>query len=658
MPNSAKQWLGPYSIIFQLVLMGLAILTVSRLGLALWQWDRVSAVSSLGEMLIYGVRADLIITGMLFAPLVLLTPIMAHRFSWKAWRSLLLIWGTLCLMLLVFMEVATPTFILEYDLRPNRLFIEYLSYPQEVGAMLWNGYRTALIAGVGLTIVFTSVAFRMLKSWLNNYQHQTSPVRTLLLWPLITLLFLVMIRSTLMHRPANPALFARTPDALVNSLYINSAWSVYFALYNLKHEDKSSEIYGDLDQTAIMEIFHGTYPWLSSNNDQIPTLHHQTASYQRHRPLNLVIVLEESLGADFVESLGGKPLTPNLEQLKSQGWWFENLYATGTRSVRGIEAVISGFPPTPARSVVKLSLAQNHFFTIADYLKRFNYHTEFLYGGESHFDNMASFFIGNGFDKVIDERDFENPVFKGSWGASDQDLFTKAHQRISTLHQSGQPFLSFIFSSSNHSPYEYPENVIEPVEEPRQSRNNAVVYSDYALGEFIRQAKNSDHWQDTVFLIVADHSAKADGDNLVPVEDFQIPGLILGADLKPKTIRTVASQIDLAPTLMSVMGISGDHPMPGRDLTLSEEQLSPGRALMQFSDYFALMQGNAVTVLRPDQPALTGHYDPVLKQLSLDDKASPELRNLSLAHALLPSWLYRSQKYTLPVKKNKSYKKL
>jgi phosphoglycerol transferase MdoB-like AlkP superfamily enzyme len=170
MPNSAKQWLGPYSIIFQLVLMGLAILTVSRLGLTLWQWNRVSAVSSLGEMLVYGVRADLIITGMLFAPLVLLTPIMAHRFSWKAWLSLLLFWGTLSLMLLVFMEVATPTFILEYDLRPNRLFIEYLSYPQEVGAMLWNGYRTALIAGVVLTIVFTIFAFSMLKSWLTKTQ--------------------------------------------------------------------------------------------------------------------------------------------------------------------------------------------------------------------------------------------------------------------------------------------------------------------------------------------------------------------------------------------------------------------------------------------------------------------------------------------------------
>ena len=106
-----------------------------------------------------------------------------------------------------------------------------------------------------------------------------------------------------------------------------------------------------------------------------------------------MVILEESLGATFVESLGGKPLTPNLERLKKQGWWFENLYATGTRSVRGIEAVISGFLPTRARSTVKLSGSQRQFFTLADALSRKGYNTEFIYGGQAHFDNMASFFF-------------------------------------------------------------------------------------------------------------------------------------------------------------------------------------------------------------------------------------------------------------------------
>ncbi|HNW42228.1 MAG TPA: LTA synthase family protein, partial [Opitutaceae bacterium] len=147
------------------------------------------------------------------------------------------------------------------------------------------------------------------------------------------------------------------------------------------------------------------------------------------------------------------PVTPELEKLKETGWWFEELYATGTRSVRGIEAVVSGYLPTPARSVVKLSLAQKDFFTLAMPLKRLGYHTEFIYGGESHFDNMRGFFTGNGFQSVIDQKDYAAPKFVGSWGASDEDLFDKAHERLTALHAAGTPSFTLVFTSSNHEPF-------------------------------------------------------------------------------------------------------------------------------------------------------------------------------------------------------------
>lgn len=148
--------------------------------------------------------------------------------------------------------------------------------------------------------------------------------------------------------------------------------------------------------------------------------------------------MEESLRATFVESLGGRPVTPEIEKLKEEAWWFENLYATGTRSVRGIEAVVTGFLPTPARSVVKLSLAQNNFFSIASLLADQGYFTEFIYGGESHFDNMRLFFTGNGFQSVIDQNDFDDPEFEGTWGVSDEDLFDRTDQRLQALHASGE----------------------------------------------------------------------------------------------------------------------------------------------------------------------------------------------------------------------------
>ncbi|HEX8605754.1 MAG TPA: LTA synthase family protein, partial [Pseudoduganella sp.] len=540
-----------------------------------------------------------------------------------------------------------PQFILQYDARPNRLFIEYLSYPAEVFGTLWHGYRLALFVTIGATIVLALLchrAFKRVSAGMTMW-----PAKWLLLtWPLLLLVVALQIRSTTAHRPANPALFALSGDALVNSLIINSAWSVLDAINSMGKESKSSEIYGKMPREKVLAEVAAA-PWLRGYrfpSADIPTLHYQAAAVRRDKPLNLVIVLEESLGATFVESLGGLPVTPELEKLKGEGWWFEQLYATGTRSVRGIEAVISGYAPTPARSVVKLSLAQRNFYTLAAGLGKQGYQTEFVYGGEAHFDNMRSFFTGNGFQRVVDRRDMQ-PRFEGSWGASDEDLFDTSLQRLKSLHAQGKPFFSLIFTSSNHEPFEFPDGKIALYDPVKQSVNNAVKYADFALGKFIREAKKQDYWRDTVFLIVADHDNRVYGDSLVPINKFHIPGLILGADVQPKRIGALASQIDLGPTLLSLMGVSSEHPMIGRDL--ARDSTTPGRAMLQFDNTFAWLEGNTATILQPERAPLAGHYDAATGALTLagtpPDKALVER---AMAHVMLPSLLYREQQYRLP----------
>lgn len=647
--NRAFKACGPFQPVLLILLLGLAVLSLSRLGLVVWQFKRVTAATDLTTIFLQGVRADLIMLGLLLVPLMLVMPLFANRIGWPLWRRLSMVWGVFAVALLVFMETSTPTFIMQYDLRPNRLFVEYLEYPREVFSTLWEGFRLPLLLGTVVTILAAWGITRLFRVTLADDYRPGWPLwKMLIVWLITVPVLVLMIRSSLGHRPANPAMFAMTPDALVNSLIINSSWSVGFAIYNLKHEGRSSEVYGDLSQDEIMTELHTLYPWLQADGDvQLPTVHVQKATHQRAKPLNLVIVLQESLGATFVESLGGVAVTPELEKLKHQGWWFEQLYATGTRSVRGIEAVISCYPPTPARSVVKLSLSQDNFFTLAGLLGENGYFTEFIYGGEPHFDNMATFFLGNGFQSVIGQHDYENPVFEGSWGVSDEDLLNKTHQRIEELHARDKPFLVFAFSSSNHSPFEFPDGRIKLHDAEKQTVNNAVKYADYAVGQFFDKARNSDYWKDTLFLVVADHDIRVYGDSLVPIERFHIPGLILGADLEPKRITSIASQIDLAPTLLSLMGLNTSHPMIGRDMSALEQQQSPGRALMQFENYFALMQGEGVTVLRPEKTALAGRYDFVSRVLTMTGEARPAARKAALAHSLLPSWLYRQQRYNL-----------
>jgi phosphoglycerol transferase MdoB-like AlkP superfamily enzyme len=637
--------LGPFAPLIAMLLLGLLILSISRLGLVLWKLDRVTSTGKLLEILFQGIRVDIIQLSLIALIPLLLAPILAINRLFKLWQKFTYIWVILAIVLLVFLEAATPGFIGEFDVRPNRIFVEYLKYPNEVVSMLWRGFKLEVFTGIGFTLLALWTMRRFMQPWLAA-NPSWSNKKIWLVWPLIFLVTAFATRSTIGHRPANPALFAITPDSMVNSLILNSGYSVIYAVYSLQHESKSSQIYGKMDKSLIFKL-------TNAKDLDIPTLKTLIPSAKRDKPLNLVIILQESLGATFVESLGGVPVTPNLEKLKEQGIWLEQLYATGTRSVRGIEAVVTGFQPTPADSTVKLSLSQKNFFTLASLLAKQGYSTEFIYGGETHFDNMQGFFMGNGFQQVIGQKDYKNPVFISSWGVSDEDLLNKMHEQLMAHHASGKPFFTLAFSSSNHAPFEFPDGRIELYEQPKATDNNAVKYADYAIGEFFKKAQDSAYWKDTVFLIVADHDIRVRGETLVPIERFHIPGLILGADIKPQKIKAITSQIDLPVTMLSLVGISAQHPMTGRDLSnLPADYL--GRAMMQYNYNFAWMEqtteANNVVVLRENKAPAHGIYD--VKNKHLNEVAAPnnakDLEQRALANSLLPTLLYSEQRYRLP----------
>ncbi|GAB1660232.1 LTA synthase family protein [Mannheimia haemolytica] len=636
------------TVLFPILLfvgINLVILTLSRLVLGVWQSDRVSAVDGWIPLILQGIRIDISSLCWLFGLPALFSVLCFHKnVLGSIWQTVLRIWLTVGSVFILFMEVATPNFIETFDLRPNRLFIEYLVHPREVFTMLINGHLWAVICGIGIAMI-SLIIYWKLSGWATKNLHFPSWKMRPLLALLVAAIVFVGGRSSFAHRGINPAMVAFSSDPLVNSLVLNSGYSVLYAVQQLKDEDKSSEQYGKMSVEEMFNIVKQVRNRPASDyiSDEIPTLTQNKATYQG-KPKNIVIILEESLGAQFVGSLGGKNLTPNLDKLSEQGWYFTNLYATGTRSVRGIEAVTAGFTPTPARSVVKLTKSQTNFFSIAELLKRQGYHTSFIYGGEKHFDNMASFFYGNGFQQIIDEKDYKNPKFTATWGVSDEDLFDKANETFNQLHKSGKPFFSLVFSSSNHDPFEFPDGKIELYEQPKQTRHNAAKYADYAIGHFFELAKKSEYWQDTVFLVIADHDSRAVGEHLVPIQHFHIPALLLGEHIQPRTDNRLVSQLDMPTTLLSVAGISGQYPMIGYDLT---QDIDPNRAFMQYDATQAMMRGNDVAVMRPNLPIEGFSYDKA--NYKLTPKEQPEsFKKEALAHALLGSYLYKNQLYKLP----------
>ncbi len=630
---------------------------------------------------------------------------------------------------LVMNEAATPSFIMEYGVRPNHLYVQYLRYPREVISMLWQGHKLSLILGVILTVVTFVLSYRIaawafqgrkqavavevqqqigtlskIKADRNSNSNSESEeqlslfhslgqksgggycddVNSLYVRPLpsgygyrqgsklysLVMLLLVLvivplgIRSTLGHRPLNPSMVAFCNNSLVNSLPSNSSYNAVYALAHLNDNEVSSDMiyakvsadqalgsigaYSQRIEPAVYDeqcpLNQVVVPWTelwqqSPVTSGMSALHQEAlASAQAANPeativpprnYNIVIILEESLGDNFVASQGGWPLTPNLDKLRQQGWYFDNMLAAGHRSIRGIEAVTASMPPSPLQSIVDLPFASDPYATIFAICEMANYATSFIYGGESHFDNMRGYFLNNGMKKVIEQKDYQNPSFVASWGVSDEDLFMRANEEFKQRYSQGEPFCSVVFSSSFHDPFDIPAGKVDlegiDLESLRQNAKDdyevspqrllAAKYADYALGRFFEVAKKEDYFKDTIFLVIADHESRVSGAGAFPFSDFTIPAVILAPNVGPYIDQRVVSQVDMGMTLLSLAGFSGEVPNVGQNLL--QPQIRE-RASMQFNNLFGYYDATAQRFVQ-----LVPHQEPVL----YDVKDAREISN-------------------------------
>ena len=315
--------------------------------------------------------------------------------------------------------------------------------------------------------------------------------------------------------------------------------------------------------------------------------------------LNVILISVESLSADYLAAFGNKDgLTPNLDRLAADSLFFTRLYATGLRTVRGLEAITLSIPPTPGISIVKRPHNEN-LFTLGEVFKEKGYEPIYLYGGYGYFDNMNDFFGGNGYT-VVDRMAIAKDKIhhENIWGVADEDLYSMALDQLDQRHAAGKRFFAHIMTTSNHRPYTYPAGRVDIPS--GTSRKGAVKYTDWALGEFIRQARERPWFDDTVFVILADHTAGGRGKTDLSVEKFHIPLLIWSpGHIKPSRIDTLGSQIDVGPTLLALLDFSYRSRFFGHDII----HYGPAhqRAFMANYQTIGYLEDGILVELRPQQ---------------------------------------------------------
>lgn len=580
-------------VLFFAAFLGISFLT--RVALLLKAAADVTWSPSLLAVFGWGVVYDLGAACFAALPLIVLLTVLpsgALRHAWMRWLAAGL--GFAILFALLFGAAAEWTFWDEFGVRFNFIAVDYLVYTTEVLGNIRESYPLPLITG-GLFTLAAGFGWllwrtRLPHAWLDaSVEPWPQRYRRGALWLGGALALGIALNADWL--PAFKNNFNR-------ELAKNGLWSLFAAFRNnvLDYDEfyPTRPLDDALARLRAELVEDGS---LLLRPDAADTLRYVRNPGPELRP-NVIQITVESLSADFLGIFNrASNLTPNLVAVAEHSLVFENFYATGTRTDRGMEALSLSLPPTPGRSMIKRPRNEN-LFTLGSVFRAKGYDTAFLYGGFGYFDNMNYFFGHNGY-RVIDRNSPQADVtFANVWGACDEDLFRWTMREADTRAAAGQPFHFFVMTTSNHRPYTFPAGRID-LPPKISGRAGAVKYTDYAIGRFLREASEKPWFKDTVFVIVADHCASSAGRAELPVENYHIPLIIYspGGHIAPGRITTLTSQMDYAPTLLGLLNWSYPSRFFGHDV----RRIPPADAHALVGNYQKLghLEKGELVVLRP-----------------------------------------------------------
>ncbi|KQK26201.1 sulfatase [Chryseobacterium aquaticum] len=507
---------------------------------------------------------------------------------------------SLIFIIIYFSLLAEIPFWDEFGVRFNFIAVDYLIYTYEVVENINQSYPLPVIGVVlvGL-IVLTFVLFKKLNIFKKTFSDKNS-ISNRLFYSLPILAIAIVLGLVMKNKQAD---FSN--NLVVNELGKNGAFSFVTAFKSneLDYETfypklSEKEAYSMVKKNLLQE----NQKYTTAKYDDISRL---TTGNQEQKP-NIILIAIESFSADFLTEFGNKDhLTPNYEKLSNESIFFTNLYATGTRTVRGMEALTLSVPPTPGNSIVRRPNNQN-LFSVSTIVRSKDYQPYFIYGGDGYFDNMNTFFGGQGFDIV--DRNRGNPLsdeiktqrfaipdnevkFENAWGICDEDLYNQSIKYADKSAKANKPFFQFVMTTSNHKPYTFPAGKIDL---PQGDRNAAVKYTDYALGKFIADAKTKPWFKNTVFVIVADHCASSAGKWEINIDRHHIPAIIYNLpEQQPTRIDRLTSQIDLMPTLFGYLGWNYNTSLYGKDI--NQTKVGDERAFIGNYRTLGMLKGNIFT---------------------------------------------------------------
>ena len=629
-----KHRFGPVAAV---VLLVAGISFITRLFLLFYSWHNLelNPLKFIGIFLI-GFFYDLFVASFFAIPVALYCLLMKDSWYQKKWNRIpLFILFTIITLILVINAGAEIAFWDEFNVRFNFIAVDYLIYTTEVIGNIRESYNIPLIFS-GVLLVVLAILFLVRKKIIASQQVSMRFAKRSIFFVII------MLVAAGSYFLVNNRLKNISSNNYVNELGGNGIYEFGAAFWNNAIDyEKFYAVNDNKKNFAILRQML-QQPNAVFINDSLSIERKITTDSPEHK-WNVVLISVESLSGDYLKYFGNtKNITPFLDSLIPHSLFFSNFYASGTRTVRGLEALSLAIPPTPGQSIVRRPNNED-MFTMGNILKTRNYDVKYIYGGNSFFDNMGYFFSHNGY-QVIDKRDIpKNRIHhETAWGVADEDAFSIAINECDKSYTAGKSFFSHIMTVSNHRPYTYPDGRID-IPSATQSTEGAVKYTDYAINKFLMDAKQKPWFKNTLFVIVSDHCSHSAGKTDLPVNKYHIPCFIYAPALINPFLQTrFTSQVDLAPTILGLMNLNYTSKFMGYDI--SKTPASNDRLFISTYQDMGYIKNDTLVILSPQKKISIFKID-FLSGTPAKIKMSETLKNEAIAWYQGASYLFNSSGY-------------
>lgn len=495
-------------------------------------------------------------------------------------------------IVIYFNAVSEYFFWAEFNVRYNFIAVDYLVYTNEVIGNILESY-SLLWPAIGIVVLTVATVWVLFRKDITSCrvleENRWKPVNSVLFLGVAAL-------AALLLRFDNR--FQQTDNSYYNELQANGPYRFFEAFFKnqLDYRRFYVTMPDDEAQALIKNIYDG-YAGCVADSTAAGALKADSLSVSRP---NIILITVESMSADFMGRYGNPDhLTPQLDSLARESLTFDQCFATGNRTVRGLEAVTLSRPPCAGQSIVKRP-DQPDMTSTGEVLRQAGYDSYFFYGGKSYFDNMGPFFAHNGYEVVdIDNYTPDEVTFKNIWGVCDEDAYRKVASTLQKRYAENpeKPIFAHVMTVSNHRPYTYPEGKIDIAPERAKTREGGVRYTDFAIGDFVKQARRTPWGRDAIFVIMADHCASSAGRTELPLEKYHIPAMIHApGQIAPRSFDKTVSQIDIIPTLLGILGIEPCRDFYGTDVN---NPCYEPRAFMATYQDLGYLKDGILTVLSP-----------------------------------------------------------